>query len=371
MLRRSLVPILAVPAAFLVAALAAAPEPETGEPGRSAAGAGDEMRRAVADFLSGLSDEQTTRVRLPLDSEWRTKWHYFPSWLYERQGLSLGELSDAQRAGIHRIIGAALSDPGYLKASGIILLDDLERQFALELIAREGEQPGFGRREAERFGSEFYFFTVFGTPSADRAWGWRLEGHHLSLSFTSAGGLTVATPQFMGTNPARVETGPYAGWRLLGAEEELGRAFIASLDEGQRDAARLSAEAPGDIITGPESETRLVAFEGIRASALNADQRSGLRRLIEQYVGSLRAELAADELKAMKEAGFERVHFAWAGSTEPGRLLYYRVHGPTLVIEFDNTLDNPNHIHSVLHGRDAMGVDLLREHYANSSHEGQ
>ncbi|MCK5448774.1 MAG: DUF3500 domain-containing protein [Gemmatimonadetes bacterium] len=370
MLRRSLVPILAVLAAFLVAALVATPEPETGGQAPSGAESQDEMAAAVNDFLSLLSSEQAASVQLPLDSEWRTKWHYFPSWVYERHGLGLGELSDAQRAGVHRVVRTALSDPGYLKASGIILLDDLERGFALELIAREGEQPGFGRREAERFGSEFYFFTVFGTPSADGAWGWRLEGHHLSLNFTSAGGLTVATPQFMGASPARVETGPYAGWRLLAAEEDLGRALIASLDEGQLNAARLSTEAPGDIITGPESEERLAAFEGVPASALNADQRQQLRRLIEQYVGSLRETLAADELHAMEEAGFERVHFAWAGNTEPGQLLYYRVHGPTLVIEFDNTLDDPNHIHSVLHGRDAAGVDLLQEHYAESPHEG-
>ncbi|MEE9184106.1 MAG: DUF3500 domain-containing protein [Acidimicrobiia bacterium] len=367
MMHRLLVPMLVT----LAASLVAAPGAETGEQVPPGAGSQDEMAPAVNDFLSQLSPEQAARVQLPLDSEWRTKWHYFPSWIYERQGLSLGELSDAQRAGIHRVVNTALSDPGYLKATGIILLDDLTRQFALEFIEQEGERPGFGRREAERFGSEFYFFTVFGAPSSDGAWGWRLEGHHLSLNFTSAGGLTVGTPQFMGTNPARVETGPYAGWRLLAAEEDLGRALIASLEEEQRRAARLSAEAPGDIITGPESETRLDAFEGIPASALNADQRRRLRRLIEQYVGSLRDDLAADELGALEEAGFEQVHFAWAGSTEPGQLLYYRVHGPTLVIEFDNTLDDPNHIHTVLHGRDVSGVDLLREHYAESAHEGQ
>ena len=366
MMRRRLVPVtIALALAFSIVAASSA---LTGGQAPSGAESQDERVAAVNDFLSLLSSEQAASVQLPLDSEWRAKWHYFPSWIYERHGLGLGELSDAQRAGIHRIIGTALSDPGYLKASGIILLDDLERQFALELIAREGERPGFGRREAERFGSEFYFFAVFGTPSADGAWGWRLEGHHLSLNFTSAGGLTVATPQFMGASPAKVETGPYAGWRLLAAEEDLGRTLIASLDEGQRAAARLSAEAPGDIVTGPESEERLDAFEGIPASALNTDQRQQLRRLIEQYVGNLQDDLAADEVAVMEQAGFERVHFAWAGSTDPGRLLYYRVHGPTLVIEFDNTLDDPNHVHTVLQGRDALGVDLLRRHYGENAH---
>lgn len=362
MTRRHLVPLA------LAVSIVAASGVLAGGRAPTGAASQDEMVAAVNDFLSLLSSDQAASVQFPLDSEWRTKWHYFPSWIYERHGLGLGELSDAQRAGIHRIIGTALSDPGYLKASGIIMLDDLERQFALELIEREGEQPGFGRREAERFGSEFYFLTVFGTPSAEGAWGWRLEGHHLSLNFTSAGGLTVATPQFMGTNPARVATGPYAGWRLLGAEEDLGRALIASLDEGQLSAARLSTKAPGDIITGPESAERLDAFDGVPASALNTDQRQQLRRLIEQYVSNLQDDLAADELATMEQAGFESLHFAWAGSTDPGRLLYYRVHGPTLVIEFDNTLDDPNHIHTVLHGRDALGVDLLRRHYGENPH---
>jgi len=365
MMRRRLVPVVVAIAVSIVAASGAL----TSGQAPSGVESQDEMVAAVNDFLSLLSSEQAASSQLPLESEWRTRWHYFPSWVYERHGLGLGELSDTQRAAIHRIIRTALSDPGYLKASGIILLDDLERQFALELIEREGEQPGLGRREAERFGSEFYFFTVFGTPSADGAWGWRLEGHHLSLNFTSAGGLTVATPQFMGASPARVVTGPYAGWRLLGAEEDLGRALIASLDEGQLNAARLSTEAPGDIITGPESEKRLDAFEGVPASALNTDQRQQLRRLIEQFVSNLRDDLAADELATMEEAGFESVHFAWAGSTYPGRLLYYRVHGPTLVIEFDNTLDDPNHVHTVLQGRDALGVDLLRRHYGENAHE--
>jgi hypothetical protein len=367
MMRRLLVPMLVVLAASFVEAPGASP---TGGAFHSGAGPQDEMASAVQALLSMLPAEQLSRAQLPLDSEWRTKWHYFPSWIYERQGLSLGELTDAQRAGIHRVVSTALSDRGYLKATGIILLDDLARQFALEFIEREGERPDFGRREAERFGSEFYFFTVFGDPSSDGAWAWRLEGHHLSLNFTSAGGLTVGTPQFMGTSPARVEHGPYAGWRLLAAEEDMGRALIASLEEGQRSAARLSFETPADIITGPESERRLEAFEGIPASALTPDQRLRLRLLIGQHVGNLREDLAADELSAMEEAGFERVHFAWAGSTEPGELLYYRVHGPTLVLEFANTLDDPNHIHTVLQGRDASGVDLLRSHYAESPHEG-
>ena len=150
MMRRRLVPVaLATALAFSTVAASSA---LTGGQAPSGAESQDERVAAVNDFLSLLSSEQAASVQLPLDSDWRTKWHYFPSWIYERHGLGLGELSDAQRAGIHRIIGTALSDPGYLKASGIILLDDLERQFALELIAREGERPGFGRREAELSG---------------------------------------------------------------------------------------------------------------------------------------------------------------------------------------------------------------------------
>jgi hypothetical protein len=359
-------PVVAIIAVSSLVAASGLPEPVYELPGPSASAVS--MAAAVSAFLETLTPDQVERTRLSLESEWRTKWHYFPAWIYERPGISLGELSDQQRTLVHRILQASLSDAGYLKASSVIMLDELLSGFALELIEREGESPGFGREEAEAFGNEFYFFSTYGSPSPDGAWGWTLEGHHLSLNFTSAGGLTVGTPQFMGSNPARVETGPYAGWRVLGTEEDLGRSLISSLDPEQSRMARLSAEAPADIISGPEGEGRLDRIEGVPASDLSVDQQDLLRSLVQQYVHKLRSDMAADELAAMEEAGFAGLHFAWAGSGAPGERLYYRVHGPTLIIEFDNTDQDPNHVHTVLIGRDAFGTDLLREHHSQNQH---
>ena len=365
-MRRLTLPVVAALAVSLLAL--SGPPKETAPPPPSTSPASSSMAAAVLAFLKTLTPAQAERTLLPLDSEWRTKWHYFPSWIYERPGVSLGELSDDQRTLVHRILQTSLSDAGYMKAAAVIRLDDLLSDFALETIEREGEQPGFGRDEAEAFGSEFYFFTTYGSPSEEGAWGWTLEGHHLSLNYTSVDGLTVGTPQFMGSNPARVESGPYAGWRVLGSEEDLGRELIGALDEEQSRTARLSAEAPADIISGPEGEGRLERIEGLPASEMSIEQQGLLSRLVEQYVLKLRGDMAADELEALEEAGFGRLHFAWAGTGAPGARLYYRVHGPTLIIEFDNTVRGPNHVHTVLIGRDAFGVDLLRQHHAQSPH---
>lgn len=357
-----LIPLLLTAAQLGTGPLADPLSPDT-------SGLEEELRDAASRFLDSLSPEQRANAAQPFDSTLRAAWHFLPLWAHPRTvGVMLGDLSDEQRTGVHRILQIALSDRGYLKASGIVRLDDVLRAEVLALLESGARIEGLEADQARRFGSENYLLTVFGDPASDEPWGWRFEGHHLTLNFTSVDGVVVGTPTFMGSNPARVLAGPSAGWRVLAAEEDLGRAFIASLTDDQRSAAHLSAQTPADIVTGPGAKDRLKALEGLPASRLNAQQQDGLRRLIGQYAGNLRTELAIAELEAMEEAGFDKVHFAWAGGTGPDELLYYRVHGPTLLIEFDNTLDSPNHIHTIFRGRDDLGVDLLERHYARSPH---
>jgi hypothetical protein len=328
-----------------------------------------EMRDTAIRFLDSLSPGQQAKAAQPFDSTLRAAWHFLPLWAHPRTvGVKLEDLSDEQRASVHRILQVGLSDRGYLKASGIVMLDDVLRSEVEALLESGAQIEGLGPEQARRFGSENYVLTVFGDPSSDKPWGWRFEGHHLTLNFTSVDGMVIGTPTFMGSNPARVLAGSYAGWRVLAAEEDLGRAFIASLTDDQKEAAYLSTETPADVIAGPGARDRLKAIEGLPALRLSGEQQAGLRRLIEQFAGNLRAELAIAELEAMEVAGFENVHFAWAGGTGPEELLYYRVHGPTLLIEFDNTLNSPNHIHTIFRGRDDLGVDLLKQHYGRSPH---
>jgi hypothetical protein len=239
---------------------------------------------------------------------------------------------------------------GYGKAVGVIQLEEVLRRL---------ETFGFSRDP------ENYAFTVFGTPGAAGPWGWRVEGHHLSLNFTLVPGRPVAvTPAFLGANPAEVPSGPRKGLRVLAAEQDLGRALVRSLTDGQRARTVIATQSLGDIVTGPGRADSLATPVGLPLADMTGEQRSLAVQLIEAYARNLRSELAEHELGRMREAGLERVHFAWAGPLDAGRAHYYRLHGPTLLVEFDNTQNNANHIHSVWHDpRRDFGQDLLRAHY--------
>jgi hypothetical protein len=224
---------------------------------------------------------------------------------------------------------------------------------------------------AARRDSGLYYVTIFDRPGTT-AWGWRVEGHHLSLNFTVRGDEVLGvTPSFFGSNPAEVPRGPRQGLRVLGAEEDLGRELVRSLNEGQRKVAVIGATAPSEIITGASRKANPLQPEGIGASDLTSKQQDALRTLIHEYVFRYRTELAEQDMKKIQQAGFEKIHFAWAGPVESGQGgHYYRVQGPTFLLEFDNTQNNANHIHTVWRDfENDFGEDLLRKHYETVKHE--
>jgi hypothetical protein len=211
--------------------------------------------------------------------------------------------------------------------------------------------------------------TIFGPPSKDAPWGWRFEGHHLSLNYTSVTDELAATPAFFGANPAEVPRGDRKGWRLLAAEEDRARALLGLLDDAQRAQAVIATAAPRDVITGADRHARLERFEGLPASAMTPAQRDTLLRLVEEYVHNMPPDVAAAQWAKMEEAGLDKLHFAWAGSARRGEGHYYRIHGPTLLIEYDNTQNDANHVHSVWRDLDDdFGEDLLRKHYDENGH---
>jgi hypothetical protein len=217
---------------------------------------------------------------------------------------------------------------------------------------------------------EGYFFAVFGTPSARDTWGWRVEGHHVSLNFTIVNGTLVAgSPSFFGSNPAEVRAGPKKGLRILGAEEDAARALLVSLDASQRSKAIIDVTAPGDMLTMANVNITPLSPAGITMDALNASQRDLLMKLIDVYTGFMADDIAADRVARFKKAGVEKIGFAWAGETERGKKHYYRVQGPTFLVEYDNTQNDGNHIHSVWRDFDGdFGRDLLREHLKSVAH---
>jgi hypothetical protein len=249
----------------------------------------------------------------------------------------------------------ALSARGYEKTTGVL---------ELEAILRETEAFGSLLRDPE-----LYYLAIFGEPSDEKPWGWRFEGHHLSLNFSSASGrIVAATPSFFGANPARVPSGPRAGWRVLPAEEDLGRRLLGSFDEGQRRAAVMAVSAPSDIILGPGRKS-VPDPAGLAYADMSEAQRAILMELVGEYLGNMRADVARAQREKIEKAGLGTIRFAWAGGVRVGEGHYYRIQGPTFVIEYDNTQNHANHVHSVWRDlEDDFGGDLLRRHYAESPH---
>ena len=311
-----------------------------------------ELARAANEFLASLNAEQRGKTAFAFADAERLNWHFIPR---ERRGLPLKEMSESQRALARRLLEAGLGQRGYLKANTIM---------ELELVLRE-----MGGNPAMR-DPELYYFSIFGTPGPGQPWGWRAEGHHLSLNFTIAHDTAVATaPSFLGANPAEVRTGSRRGLRALAAEEDLARELVTSLDAAQRATAIIATEAPRDIITGNAGQVDPLSPVGIPITQLRANQSALLLRLLDEYLGRMTPELAAARRAQLERTDFARVTFAWAGSIERGAPHYYRVQGPSFLIEYDNTQNSANHIHSVW--RDFagdFGRDLLREHYRSGVH---
>ena len=217
---------------------------------------------------------------------------------------------------------------------------------------------------------ERYFFSIFGMPSAKDPWGWRVEGHHVSLHFTVVNGTLVAgTPSFFGSNPAEVREGPKKGLRILGAEEDEARALLMALDASQREKAVIEKTAPNDMLTMANVDITPLSPAGIMADAMTPEQRDQLMKLIDVYTGFMAPDVAADRQARLKKAGVEKISFAWAGEIEKGKKHYYRIQGPTFLVEYDNTQNDGNHIHSVWRDfKGDFGRDLLREHLRSTPH---
>jgi hypothetical protein len=325
-----------------------APDPVAPPPGYAFAG----MLEATNAFLASLAPEQRSKAVFEFEDTERLNWHFVPR---ARRGLPLKEMSAEQRELARGILRAGLSRRGYLTASTII---------ELELVLRElGENPAV--RDPE-----LYYFSVFGTPSRAAPWGFRAEGHHLSLNFTLVRDTLIATaPAFLGANPAEVRHGARRGLRALADEEDVGRALVLSLDERQRAVALISAAAPRDIVTGNAARVEPLSPTGIRVTALRPEQAAILVRLLDVYLGRMAEPLAARRRAALERTDFDQVAFAWAGSTRRGEAHYYRIQGPSFLVEYDNTQNDANHIHTVWRDFDGdFGRDLLREHHRNAPH---
>jgi hypothetical protein len=328
------------------------------------------MATAAAKFLSSLTPDQRKQASFAFDSTERTHWHFIPTGpapMFPRNGLTIKQMNEAQRKAAHDLLKSGLSQRGYLTASSIM---DLETVLGALEAAQRAAAATPPRNAPIVRDPEGYFFSVFGTPSAKDTWGWRVEGHHVSLHFTVVNGaLVAASPTFFGSNPAEVREGPEKGLRILGAEEDAARALLDALDASQKSKAIVNAVAPNDMVTMANVDIKPLDPIGITAAAMKPNQRELLMKLIDVYTGYMAPDLAAERMARLTKAGVDKIGFAWAGETEKGRKHYYRVQGPTFLVEYDNTQNDGNHIHSVWRDFDGdFGRDLLREHLKSTPH---
>jgi hypothetical protein len=312
------------------------------------------MANAATALLAALSPGQRAVTCFPFAGDERYRWQYTPG---PRSGLRLKEMTRPQRHLAMGLFDAALSLRGAGQARQII---------ALEAILRETERIT-GQFSGEDRDPDLYYFSIFGEPGGSEPWAWRANGHHLALHFTvAAGGVISPTPNFFGANPAEVRHGAAAGQRILAEEEDRARALLASLEPDQRAAAVVGGAAPGDIRTRNYRIADHTAIpRGLRYSMLSGAQRAQLLALVRCYTGRVADDLSGNAWRRVEAAGLDGITFAWQGSAQRGEAHYYAITGPTLLIEYDNSQNDANHIHSVW--RDLTNdwdLDVLARHYA-------
>ncbi len=280
---------------------------------------------AAQKFLDSLDEEQRAAANLEFGDPKRQTWHFVPG-MYP--GVLFQDLNLEQKQLMHGLLHTVLSSAGYHKTTTIMQLEDVLREIS---EARGRAAP---TRDAGR-----YSLAVFGAPGGDDPWGFRLQGHHISWNFSSANNEIISTtPAFLGSNPAEIREGPYAGLRALPEEEDIARALLGSLSPEQEMRAILQLDVPTDILWNPDREKDILGTpKGLPYSAMSESQRVLLERLVETYVHNLQRDIADAQLAGIRAAGLDGIHFAWIGAKEKGRGHYYRIHGPTFAIEYDNT----------------------------------
>lgn len=327
---------------LLFAGLAAA---VIGTPSVRAAPVDAAIAAAARAWQQAMGDKASAGAFAFTEDE-RFDWAYTPGY---RKGVPIRDMTPAQRAAAAALMRSTLSVPGVAKAEAIM---------ALEAVLAEVEGSSLDYRDPEK-----YFISVFGAPGR-HPWGWRLEGHHLSVNVTvAAPGAVSLTPVFLGSNPAEIPGGPRKGERVQRDEYALALRLAESLDAGQRDRVLLRDRSLGNVVAGPGRGDRLKTPQGLPVASLTADQQVILMQLVAAYVGLARDEIGRPYMDLVR-AGWADTRLAWAGPMAEGRAFYYRIHGPRLLIEFDNSQNAANHIHSLWRDpANDFGRDDLHRHY--------
>jgi hypothetical protein len=303
---------------------------------------GRKMMAAAKAFLGTLTAEQKQLATFAFDDKERLNWHFIPR---PRKGLPLKQLEGDALKAAHALLQSGLSTAGYDQALNVMSLEEV-----LYLLEGGNREERRARRDPQK-----YYLSIFGTPAETGSWGWRVEGHHLSLNFTLKDGQVIAsTPEFFGANPGTIDAGLGRQIRVLGAEEDIARAILKLCDEDQKKLAWIDTIAPDELRTGGATGTNPVAAQpettppvGLPAAKMSADQKKLLAELLSEYLKNMPSDVEKERREAIEKAGLDNIHFAWWGDADQHKRHYYRVQGPTFLIEYNNTQNNANHVHSM------------------------
>ena len=312
-----------------------------------------ELHTLAQDFLNTLSPELKDKTVFELTDEERRNFYYTP---VIRKGSSLRNFNEKQQKAAFALLSASISKEAYRKTREIMALESI-----LKVLENNPKMPdGSVKRDPLN-----YHFWIFGNPSEDEFWGWRFEGHHISLNFLASKGLLVSsTPFFLGTNPGKVLSGEQKGHEVLKQETVLGLALVNSLSKEQLAIARFSDEAPYDMFTANNPEAIPLNHTGISYSALTDKQKKAFLKLLQLYLDNYEAKFSKTFKEKILEGGIEDFSFAWAGALQQGEGHYYSIQGSSFLIEYDNTQNNANHVHAVVRDlENDFGEDVLKQHY--------
>lgn len=302
----------------------------------------NKMAEAAQEFLASLTPEQRKAASFDFDDKERLNWHYIPR---ERKGVPLRDLEGKPRQAFLKLVKTGLSKKGDEQAEKVRSLEEV-----LFILETTGTRDS--RRERRHPGK--YYISIFGKPSNSGKWGWRLEGHHLSLNYTIENGKVISsTPEFFGSNPSLIDAGPKRSIRVMAEEEDLARQIIKLCDKDQEKLAWRSPKAPDDIRSRGTKQPETTPPVGLPASKMSAAQKKLLGRLLTEYLQNMPKSIETKRRAEIEKAGIDKIHFAWWGSKEKNKRHAYRIQGPTFVVEYNNTQNDANHLHTIfrdLHG---------------------
>lgn len=308
--------------------------------GENLPASGKAMSQAANAFRETLSKEQLAQTSFGFDDPERLNWHFIPR---PRKGLPLRDLEGSALKGAQALIASGLSATGYDQVMSVMSLEEV-------LYLLEGGERA-ERRERRHPGK--YYLSIFGTPSETGKWGWRLEGHHVSLNYTLDKGEVIgSTPEFFGANPAFIDAGPSRSIRVLGTEEDLARQILKLCTPEQAKVVHVDPKAPDDLRGGNAqggpntTQADNTPPVGLSASKMSPDQKKLLWELVNEYLKNMPLDVSNKRRARLNDAGFDNIYFAWWGDTERNQRHQYRVQGPTFLIEYNNTQNNANHVHS-------------------------